>query len=105
MRDAYSSTALPPLGRLDPNLVLLTPAYKPVVQQQPGTIQTVRKWSPEAMEALCGTLEATDWNALYEPHGEDINGLTDCVSEYIKFCTDNSIPTKKVRYYPITMQN
>lgn len=43
--------------------------------------------------------------SLYEPHGEDINGLTDCVSEYIKFCTDNSIPTKKVRYYPITMQN
>lgn len=46
MKDAYSSTALPIPGRSDPNLVLLTPAYKSVVQQQPGTIQTVRKWSP-----------------------------------------------------------
>lgn len=25
-------------------------------------------WSQEAMETLRGALEATDWNALYEPH-------------------------------------
>lgn len=50
--------------------------------------------------APCRTLEATDWNALYEAHGSDIDGLTDCVSEYIKFCTDDSIPTKEVHCYP-----
>ena len=96
VKDAYSSTALPPLGRSDHNLVLLSPSYKPVVQQHPVTVRTVRKWSPEAMETLRGALEATDWDALYEPHGEDIDGLTDCVSEYIGFCIDNTIPTKEV---------
>lgn len=100
VKDAYSSTALPPLGRSDHNLVLLSPSYKPVIQQHPVTVRTVRKWSHEAMETLRGALEATDWDALYEPHGEDIDGLTDCVSEYIGFCIDNTIPTKEVRCYP-----
>lgn len=40
--DADSSTALPPQGRLDHNLVLLTLTYRSVVQQ-PGNIRTVRK--------------------------------------------------------------
>ncbi|CAJ1081508.1 uncharacterized protein LOC121656906 [Xyrichtys novacula] len=100
VKDAYSATALPPLGKSDHNLVLLSPLYKPVVQQHPVTVKTVRKWSHEAMETLRGALEATDWDALYEPHGEDIDGMTDCISEYIGFCIDNTIPTKEVRCYP-----
>ena len=99
VKDAYSSTVLPPLGRSDHNLILLSPSYKPVVQQQPVTVRTVRKWSPEAMESLQGALEATDWDALYKPHGEDIDGITDCVSDYIGFCIDNTIPTEEVRCY------
>lgn len=59
-------------------------------------MKTVRKWSHEAMETLQGALEATDWNALYKPHGEDIGA----VSEYIGFCIDNSVPTKDIRCYP-----
>ncbi|TWW66964.1 hypothetical protein D4764_02G0000050 [Takifugu flavidus] len=35
--NAYTSTALPPLGKSDHNLVLLSPSYTPVVQQQPVT--------------------------------------------------------------------
>lgn len=99
LKDAYSSTALPPLGRSDHNLALLSPLYKPVVQQHPATVRTVRKWSPETMETVRGALEATDWVAVYELHGEDIDSLTDCISEYISFCTDNTIPTKEVCCY------
>ncbi|TWW53288.1 hypothetical protein D4764_0092150 [Takifugu flavidus] len=97
---AYTSTALPPLGKSDHNLVLLSPSYTPVVQQQPVTVRTVRKWSDGAMDCLRDALETTNWSALCEPHGEDLDGLTDCVSDYIKFCTENSVPTKKVRCYP-----
>ncbi|TWW62608.1 hypothetical protein D4764_04G0012550 [Takifugu flavidus] len=52
------------------------------------------------MDRLRDALETTNWSALCEPHGEDLDGLTDCVSDYIKFCTENSVPTKKVRCYP-----
>ena len=44
-------------------------------------------------ETLQGALEATYWDVLYEPHSEDIDGLTDCISGYIGFGVDNSIPT------------
>ncbi|TWW68204.1 hypothetical protein D4764_19G0000020 [Takifugu flavidus] len=93
----YTSTALPPLGKSDHNLVLLSPSYTPVVQQQPVTVRTVMKWSDGAMDCLRDALETTNWSALCEPHGEDLDGLTDCVSNYIKFCTENSVPTKKLR--------
>ncbi|KAI4881788.1 hypothetical protein NFI96_011483 [Prochilodus magdalenae] len=35
LKDAYGSSALPPLGRSDHNLVLLIPTYRPVVLRQP----------------------------------------------------------------------
>lgn len=47
-----------------------------------------------------GALEATDWNVLYELHGENIDGITDCVSEYTGFCNNYSIPIKQVHCYP-----
>ncbi|TWW78210.1 hypothetical protein D4764_11G0003310 [Takifugu flavidus] len=98
--NANTSTALPPVGKSDHNLMLLSPSYTPVVQQQSVTVRTVRKWSDGAMDCLRDALETTNWSALCEPHGEDLEGLTDCVSDYIKFCTENSVPTKKVRCYP-----
>lgn len=98
--DAYSATALPPLGRSDHNLVLLTPSYVPLVQRQPVTTRTVRRWSQEAKEALQDCFESTDWNVLCGPHGEDINNLTDCVTEYIKFCEHTTVPSRTVRCFP-----
>lgn len=52
VKDSYSSTALPPLGRSDHNLVLLTSTYTPIVQKQPVTTRIVRRWSKEA-DGLC----------------------------------------------------
>ena len=53
---------------------------------------------PVAMEALRGAVETAGWNALYELHIEDIDGTVDCVSEYIRFCMDNT--TKVSSCYP-----
>ncbi|MBN3317390.1 TSN11 protein, partial [Atractosteus spatula] len=98
-KDAYSSTALPPLGRSDHNLVLLTPLYTPIVQHQPATMSTVRRWSQEALEDLRGALEATNLDVLCVPHGDDIDSMVDCVTDYINFCVDNTIPTKDVHCF------
>ncbi|MBN3324503.1 SYT4 protein, partial [Atractosteus spatula] len=59
----------------------------------------VRRWSLEAMEDLRGALEATDWDVLCEPHGDDIDSMVDCVTDYINFCVDNTIPTKDVHCF------
>ena len=98
VKDAYTSTSLPPLGRCDHNLVLLTPCYVPLVKRLPVTTKTVRTWSEDCYEALQGCFEVTDWNALCEPHGEDIDGLTECITDYINFCVDGIVPARTLRY-------
>ena len=49
---------------------------------------------------LQGCFEATDWDSLCEPHGDDISAVTECVTDYISFCLDNTIPTRTVRCFP-----
>ena len=41
----------------------------------------------------------TDWPALCEPHREDIDGLTECITDYINFCVDCSVPARTVTCY------
>ena len=83
--DAYDATALPPLGKSDHNLVIMTPKYVPLVRRQPVHTRTVRKWTQETAEALQDCFESTDWDVLCEPHGGDINNMTDCITDYIRF--------------------
>ena len=99
-KDAYCATAFPPLGRSDHNLVFLAPKYVPLVQRQPVSTRTVRKWTPGANEALQDCFETTDWDVLCVPHGEDINNMTDCITEYINFCEQTILPAKTVNCFP-----
>lgn len=70
-KDAYSSTALPPLGRSDHNPVLLTSKYVPLVQRQPVHIKTVRRWIQKTAETLQDCFQSTDWAVLCEPYSVD----------------------------------
>ncbi|KAI4905608.1 hypothetical protein NFI96_026862, partial [Prochilodus magdalenae] len=85
VRDAYRATPLPPLGKSDHNLVFLQPQYKPLVLRQPTTTRSFRVWSPEAGEALKDCYDTTDWSVLLHPHGEDIEEVTHCVTDYLNF--------------------
>ncbi|XP_065817350.1 uncharacterized protein [Labrus bergylta] len=96
---AYRSSPLPPLGRSDHNLVRLQPIYIPMVKKQPPTTRYVKKWSKEATEALQDCFDTTDWEVLCSPHGEDIDGLTHCITDYINFCDENTVPTKKIQCF------
>ncbi|KAI4897872.1 hypothetical protein NFI96_027461, partial [Prochilodus magdalenae] len=52
VKDAYTATLLPPLGKSDHNLVYLQPQYTPRFRTQPITTRSFRKWSPGAEAAL-----------------------------------------------------
>ncbi|XP_062272351.1 uncharacterized protein LOC133978042 [Scomber scombrus] len=45
IKDAYTATALPPLGKSDHNLVSLQPLYTPRVRREPITTHTFRMYS------------------------------------------------------------
>ena len=82
------------------NLVPLTPCYVPLVKSLSVTTKTVRTWSENCYEALQGCFEVTDWNVLCKPHGEDTDGLTECITDYIHFCVDGIVPARTVFCYP-----
>ncbi|TWW61350.1 hypothetical protein D4764_05G0014400 [Takifugu flavidus] len=98
-QEAYHSLPLPPLGRADHNLVHLQPVYKPLVQRQPAVTRTVKKWSEEAEEALKDCFNTTLWDVFSDAHGEDIDNLTSCITDYINFCVENTVPTRTVRSF------
>ncbi|XP_033113622.1 uncharacterized protein LOC117114163 [Anneissia japonica] len=98
VKDAYTSWPLPNLGHSDHNLVLLSPRYRPLIKTCEPKIIKVRKWSPEAEEALITEFEKTDWNIFTDE--EDLNGITNAVSAYINFCIEKCVPVKTVKIYP-----
>lgn len=87
-----------PLGKSDNNLIVLTPQDVSVVQKQPDHHKDfeevdLRGQRPPAPQ-IC--FETTIWNALCKSHGDDMNHTTDCITDYINFCEDTTIPTRMV---------
>ena len=109
IKGAYTSAPLPPLGRSDHNLVRLRPEYTPVVRRQPAQKRTVMTWSDEAMEMLKDCYQRTIWET-FSGHPEeddithitDIDGYSDVVTEYMKFCQGNVASTRRVRCFANT---
>lgn len=102
VKDAYNVVAMPPLGKLDHNLIYLRPFYKPCVNRLPPASQSFRRWTPEASEALRDCFQSNDWNVLLDIHGSDtdIDGVLDQVTDYINFCTDVVVTVRTVRCFP-----
>lgn len=103
-KEAYSASALPPIGRSDHNLVFLQPTYKPCALRQPVTTHTFWRWTPEARETLQACYECTDWEVLQDTEGNrgdtDTDRKVDCFTSYLTFCRDAVAPVRTVRCFP-----
>lgn len=95
VNDAYKCTALPHLGQSDHDMVHLSPSYIPLVKRLPVTNRTLKYWPPGKDEALKYCSETTDWDVFCEVYGDDIDGLTECITHYIIFCSDDIMPSRK----------
>lgn len=71
----------------------------PLVRRQPITTLTVRKWTPDPEAVLRDCFSCTDWSVLLDPHGQNIEEATQCLTDYINFCTDIAVPAKEVRCF------
>ena len=70
--------------------------YKPLVHREPAVSRTVKRWSNEAEEALNDCFDTTVWEDFCDSHGEDIDSLTNCITDYNNFCVENIIPLRIV---------
>ena len=41
----------------------------------------------------------TDWEMFQEDFCDDIESFTQCVTEYIRFCRESVVPTRKIRCF------
>ncbi|TWW60918.1 hypothetical protein D4764_05G0010080 [Takifugu flavidus] len=89
-------STLAALHQSDHNLVYVQPQYTPLVQRQAASTRSIRRWTPEAEEALKDCFNTTDWDVLLGEHEEDIDGMTDRLTDYLNFCVDVVVPTKTV---------
>ena len=62
--------------------------------------RTVREWTPEVTEALQDCFESTDWDMFCEAYGDNCSELTECITDYIHFSVNNTVPTKTIRCFP-----
>ena len=99
VKAAYRSFSIQNLGQSDHNLVLLEPSYRPIVQRQKPQIINTQQWTSEGLEKLQASLDITDWT-VFITACNSVDELTVTVSDYIKFCVSNSIPSKKVKLFP-----
>ena len=99
VKDAYLSIQLPKLGKADHNLVNLVPKYRPIVQRQKPSIITVKEWNANSLDHLRVELDCTDLGVFVEA-SSDMDDLTETVSDYINFCVESTIPTKRIKVYP-----
>lgn len=85
--------------RSDHNLDHLLPVYKRHVCSQLAVSHTVRTWSDETSKALKDCFDTeTVWEELCNPHGEDTDNLTDCITDYISFFVENTVPTSQTNH-------
>ena len=59
----------------------------------------LKRWTAESEAALRDCFNTTVWTELCAPHGEDINAMTDCITDYINFYFENTVPSRVVRCF------
>ena len=99
VKKAYKSTPLPSLGESDHNNVLLTPSYKPAYKRTKPTFKTVRVWTRETAEELKDCFGSTDWDLFVEANNNNIDKISEVVTDYINYCMENIVPTKRVKCF------
>uniref|UniRef100_A0AAV2L3V6 Reverse transcriptase domain-containing protein n=1 Tax=Knipowitschia caucasica TaxID=637954 RepID=A0AAV2L3V6_KNICA len=80
------------------NIVHLRPVYTPIVHREPATPRLVQRWTVECEDRLRDCFNCTLWDELCD-HGDDINAITECITDYINFCCEIAVPSKMVRCF------
>lgn len=94
VKDAYSSSLLPPLGASDHNVVYLRPTYQRLLQREKPQTRAVKVWNNNRILSLQVCFDYTIWD-VFKNH--DIDKQVETISDYINFCVDTVLPTKNTK--------
>ena len=83
IKGAYRSIPRAPLGRSNHAMVYLVPTNKQQLKCVKPTVKTVKQWSVNATETLCGCIECTDWGVFKERKAAGPDNISPCL---LKLC-------------------
>ena len=98
IKHAYKCKKLPPLGASDHDVIHLTPAYKSNFKTTKPVQKTVREWTDDTKETMRSCFQTTDWS-VFTNNCDDLDNLTETVTDYINFCKENIVKTKTVKCF------
>ncbi|KAI4879075.1 hypothetical protein NFI96_030394, partial [Prochilodus magdalenae] len=104
IKEAFSTTPLPPFGKSDHISLLMKPTYRQLLKRVRATVRTVRVWPEEAESVLQDCFQCTDWemfrSAATTDSLVDINEYATSVTGFIRKCVDDVTQTKQIRTLP-----
>ncbi|KAI4882201.1 hypothetical protein NFI96_003940, partial [Prochilodus magdalenae] len=104
IKEAFSTTPLPPFGKSDHISLLMKPTYRQLLKRVRATVRTVRVWPEGAESVLQDCFQCTDWemfrSAATTDSLVDINEYATSVTGFIRKCVDDVTQTKQIRTLP-----
>ncbi|KAI4885796.1 hypothetical protein NFI96_001160, partial [Prochilodus magdalenae] len=104
IKDAFSTTPLPPFSKSDHISLLMKPTYRQLLKRVRATVRTVRVCHGGAESVFEGCFQCTDWemfrSAATTDSLVDINEYTTSVTGFIRKCVDDVTQTKQIRTLP-----
>ena len=97
--NAYSCSALAPIGNSVHNMLLFTPIYKPILKRKSLVKKHVSVFDTVSEERLQDCFDLTDWN-VFMSACDSVSELCDTVSAYICFCENEVSESKDIVIYP-----
>ena len=90
----------PPFGKSDHDSILLLPSYRQKLKQEVPVVRTAQHWSDQSESMLQDCFDHVDWDMLQVASENNIDIYTDMVTEFIRKCIVDVIPTVTIKTYP-----
>ncbi|KAL0195129.1 hypothetical protein M9458_008701, partial [Cirrhinus mrigala] len=99
-KGAYKALPLPHLGASDHIIVMLMPAYRPLVKVTKPIRKQIQVWLEGSSEALQDCFDTTDWSMFKQAatynNTTDLQEYAETVTAYINKCTEDVTVTKTI---------
>ena len=80
--------------------ILLLPSYRQKLKQEVPVLRTIQCWSDQSESTLQDCFDHVDWKMFRKASENNINLYADSLSEFIRKCIGDVVPTVTTKTYP-----
>ena len=87
------------LCKLETATILLIPSYRQKLEQEVPMLRSIQCWSDQSESMLQDCFDHADWD-MFRVASKNIDEHTDTVTEFIRKCMGDVVPTVTIKTYP-----